>query len=56
MGTTEKLIKAQKETSNKIAEIISENKPDENLTRWTKMMAITIIIQTVTLIVINLLK
>jgi len=56
MGTTEKIIRAQKESSDKIADRITEISPDKVLTRWTKIMAIAIIIQTVTLIVINILK
>lgn len=56
MGTTEKLIKAQKENSVRIADKITETQPDKLLTKWTKIMAWAIIIQTITLIVINILK
>ncbi len=53
MGTTERLIDAQNKNTEKIAGAIA---PDKTLTKWTKIMAIAIIIQTITLIIISLIK
>ena len=49
-------MRAKKKIAKDIENVIREIKPDRILTRWTKIMATAIIIQTITLITINILK
>lgn len=49
-------VRAQEKIAKGLQSEMSKLRPDENLTKWTKIMAWAIIIQTITLIVINLLR